>query len=47
MMFSADVESIKSLIEIYDQAWYIRHMIDTGKHVEEGIELVKEFIARL
>lgn len=47
MLFSTDVESIKSLIEIYDQAWYVRHMPDSGKHSEEDIELVKEFVACL
>lgn len=47
MLFSADVEKIKSLIEIYDQVWYVRHMPKTGKHSKEAIELIKEFIACL
>ena len=47
MLFSADVENIKSLIEIYDQVWYVRHMPDSGEHSKEGVELVREFIACL
>ena len=47
MLFSTDAENIKSLIEIYDQAWYIRHIPNSGKHSKEGVELVKEFIACL
>lgn len=45
--FGSDVDLLVSQIEIYDQVWYVRHMPKEGRHSQEAIELVKEFVGKL
>ena len=47
MEFGIDVGMIISQVEIYDQAWPIRHMPKEGEHSPEGKALVREVITRL
>ncbi len=42
--FQQDVEMLVSQIEIYDQIWYVRHMPGEGKHSQEAVDLVREFV---
>lgn len=42
--YCIDVINLISQIEIYDQIWFIRHMPKQGKHSQEAIELVTEFV---
>ncbi len=45
--FSVDVAELISQLEIYDQVWHERHMPDGRAHSIEGIDLAKEFVAKL
>ena len=45
--FSVDVGMIISQIEIFDQICYVRNIPEEGKHSNEAVALVGEFIARL
>lgn len=47
MEFSVDVGMIVSQVEIYDQAWFVRHVPEKGEHSNEAKELVRDIIARL
>ena len=42
--FQQDVEMLVSQIEIYDQIWYVRHIPGEGKHSQEAVDLVREFV---
>lgn len=47
MVFSYDVNTIISQIEIYDKVWFVRHCPKHGRHSAEAIDLVKEFVKKL
>ncbi len=47
MEFGVDVGMIVSQIEIYDQVWFVRHVLEKGEHSNEAKELVRDIIARL
>lgn len=45
--YDSDVSMLVSQIEIYDQIWYVRYTPPENSHSDEGVSLVKEFVARL
>ncbi len=47
MEYDSDVSMLVSQIEIYDQICYVRHTSSENSHSDEGVSLVKEFVARL
>ena len=47
MEFGVDVGMIISQSEIYDQVWFIRHMLEEGEHSQEAKEFVRAIITRL
>ena len=45
--FSVDVQRLLSQVEIYDQIWYVRHMLEDRRHSEEAVNVIREFVRKL
>lgn len=47
MVLHFNLWGLGTLMCVYDQVWYIRHMPENGRHTAEAIELVEKIISRL
>lgn len=47
MLFSSDIQSIISQLEIYDQIWFVREYPEKGKHSRKALELAENIINKL